>query len=866
VVSLNIANFSNASCGQGGGSITVAAVGGTAPYNYDIGNGPTTNPTFSNLSGGSYNITLTDAFGCVAVQSQAIQTSNAPSISFSNIAPETCGQLDGSFTVNGNGGQIPYTFDIGNGPSFGNIFSNLSGGVYQVTLTDNNQCSSVQSITVQGMDGPTIMVGDVFHETCGGSNGALSVVGMGGAPAYEYDFGNGPTSSNAMLNASSGTYTVTISDMNGCTNQVTASILNVGDTPNANFIYNNNNSLTVNFSETFSSGDSYSWDFGDGNTSTQNSPSHTYSTNGTYQVCLTITNGCGSDTYCESVTVTQPEDVVFNLTETSGNVGDTVYISMIIEEFINIVSFQHTIHMVDPTVAEFIGVNNFNLPNLNNNSFSISNNAITVNWASNNSSGETLSDGTTIFEIAIATQLNIDCTDIIINGNPMPTQVVQNSNGTNTNIGAQFIQGEVCVNGSLGNTVDIAGMIYKENGQMVANVDVACTNVTPNYMTNTTGAYEFIDVQSGGTYTITPHKNDNPANGLTGLDLALIQQHIVGLQPLNSPYKVIAADANNSGTITALDLVAIQNVITGSFSSFPNNTSWRFVPEDYIFPNLNNPLSPAFPEEIMLSNLTADALTEDFIAIKVGDVNLTSSPNLIDNPSENITFYIDNKGVQDNGEIVIDFKVNNFKDIMAWQMDLEFDIEQLTFVEINNVQLPRFNINNIGQNFLNEGVLPIVWANPKGDRKGITLEDESVIFSIKFKVNKQVVFDENLFKIKTDRLAQAAYKKDESVNINLLLLDSSAQLKPEPEMWVGNNYPNPFGQVTEIDFSLPVAETINFSIFDTSGKLVYNFSAEYDAGMNKIKLDETIFPSTGLYYYQLESSKNHFNGKMIFTK
>ncbi len=863
IVGLNIANFTNASCGQNDGSITVTTTGGTAPYNFDIGNGATTNSVFSNLAGGNYNITLTDNNGCVAVQSQTIQSSNGPSFSFSNIAPETCGQLDGSFTVNGNGGQIPYTFDIGNGPSFGNVFSNLSEGTYQVTLTDDNQCTSVQPITIGGSTGPTLIIGDVFHESCGGANGAISVVAIGGVPTYEYDFGNGPTNSNSIMNASAGNYTVSVTDINGCTSQVNAVILNLGDAPNANYTYSNN-LLTINFSEMFANGDTYAWNFGDGNTSTQSSPSHTYSTNGNYQVCLTVTNGCGSDTNCEIVAVSEPENVVFNISQANGDVGDTVYLSMIVEDFTNIVSFQQSIHIVDPTVAEFVGVNNFNLPNLNNSSFSISNNTITVDWMSNNSTGETVNDGTAIFELAIATQFNSNCTDIIINGNPMPSQVIQNVNGANINIGSQFTFGEVCVINPQGSVVDIAGLIFKENAQMVTNVDVTCTTVTPNFTTNSTGAYEFLNVQSSGTYTITPFKNDNPSNGLTGLDLALIQQHIVGLQPLNSPYKVIAADANNSGTITALDLVAIQNVITGSSSSFPNNNSWRFIPEDYNFPNPNNPLSPAFPEEIVLTNLTADSLTEHFIAIKVGDVNLTSSPSLIDNPSENLTFYIDNQGVNHDDEIIIDFKVNNFKDIMAWQMDLEFDTEQLTFLEINNVHLPRFNTNNIGQRFLNEGVLPIVWANPKGDKKGFTLEDEAIIFSIKFKVNNDIVFDENLFKIKTDRLTQAAYKKDESVNIELRYLNSSEQ--PKPKMWVGNNYPNPFGYITEIDFSLPVAETINFSISDISGRLVYTFSAEYDAGMNKIKLDETIFPQTGLYYYQLENSENRFNGKMIFTK
>ncbi len=640
-VTLNIDEIQNTNCGLSDGSITVSVTGGTSPFLFDIGNGTTTNPIFENLAGGIYNITLTDSNGCTDEQSATVETSSPISISFTDILPETCGQMNGAFTVNAIGGVAPYTFDIGNGASTNNTFTNLSVGNYVVTVTDNNGCQEVDDITIEGANTPSLLLGDAFNETCNQMNGAISVIGIGGEMPYTYDFGFGPSSSNVVMNLSAGVYTVTITDNNGCTGTLEVTILNVGSSVNAGYTYDNN-LLTVDFTSTSVNATNYLWDFGDGTSSTEINPNHTFATAGSFEVCLTVSNSCSNDMFCETITVTLPENVVFDLLEISGEAGDTVYLGVAVENFENMISFQKSIQMMDTTVAQFIGVSNLNLVDLATNDFTVSNNTITVDWMTNATAGQTIIDGTIIYALAVKLLFKIDCSDVIIDGNPLPISAEQNINGSNVNINVDVIGGEVCVINGLGNTVEIAGLIFKENGQTVANVEVTClTAPNPIYLTNSSGAYEFLDLPQGGDYTVTPYKNDAPENGLTALDLGLIQQHILGINLLNSPYKIIAADANNSTTITALDLVAIQNVIIGNATSFPNNTSWRFVPEDYNFPDPTNPFDPGFPEEITLYNLDADSLTENFIAIKIGDVNLNSTPSLNNDPTQDLVFITD---------------------------------------------------------------------------------------------------------------------------------------------------------------------------------------------------------------------------------
>ncbi len=108
----------------------------------------------------------------------------------------------------------------------------------------------------------------------------------------------------------------------------------------------------------------------------------------------------------------------------------------------------------------------------------------------------------------------------------------------------------------------------------------------------------------------------NPLNGLTTFDLVLISRHILNIQPLGSPYKLIAADVNRSSTIATLDLIQLRKLILNIDTDFVNNTSWLFIPADYVFPVPTNPWFAAFPEVLNYNNLSAEVLGAGFIAVK----------------------------------------------------------------------------------------------------------------------------------------------------------------------------------------------------------------------------------------------------------
>ncbi|MDV7391670.1 hypothetical protein RZS08_09970, partial [Arthrospira platensis SPKY1] len=121
-------------------------------------------------------------------------------------------------------------------------------------------------------------------------------------------------------------------------------------------------------------------------------------------------------------------------------------------------------------------------------------------------------------------------------------------------------------------------------------------------------------------------KNTGLQNGVTTLDLVGMKKHILLLDLLDSPYAVIASDANRSNSVTTLDMVEITKVILGVSPAFPNNTSWRFLPAEYIFPNPDNPFAEPIPNGYGFPNLIFDLTDLDFYGVKVGDSNFSADP------------------------------------------------------------------------------------------------------------------------------------------------------------------------------------------------------------------------------------------------
>jgi hypothetical protein len=166
----------------------------------------------------------------------------------------------------------------------------------------------------------------------------------------------------------------------------------------------------------------------------------------------------------------------------------------------------------------------------------------------------------------------------------------------------------------------IAGTIASEFMGYLEGASLEVNGLPSGVLSDEWGEYS-LEVEAGLDYTIAPYLDEDPLSGVSTYDLVLISRHILGVDPLQSPYQIIAADVNRSGSVTTLDMVILQKLILQLIVDIPNNTSYRFVDAAYEFPIPDQPFQSSFPEFVNLNNLWASQDLVDFVAIKVGDVN-----------------------------------------------------------------------------------------------------------------------------------------------------------------------------------------------------------------------------------------------------
>lgn len=167
----------------------------------------------------------------------------------------------------------------------------------------------------------------------------------------------------------------------------------------------------------------------------------------------------------------------------------------------------------------------------------------------------------------------------------------------------------------------ISGKITKPNGSALKNITVLLSgNANAMTLTEEDGHY-FFNLPYNGFYTVTPYNNMAHTQGVSAFDVTLMSKHILNVQPLSSPYRIIAADVDKNGVLDTLDLALNRLIAMEQIQVFPDNTSWRFIPADFVFPNPADPFTTAFPEAANINDFTVDMLDVDFIGIKTGDVN-----------------------------------------------------------------------------------------------------------------------------------------------------------------------------------------------------------------------------------------------------
>lgn len=292
-------------CGFSNGMIDLTVTGGAGPFTYLWSNGVTTEDLF-NITSGQYDVTVTGSNGCSNTASVLVDNFD-PVISLSGIvmANSACfsgnGSIDLSVTPAGN-----YTYNWSGSQATEDIFG-LSSGTYSVTVSAGGTCTAVETFNVGSIANAPILSTTVTDASCNGNDGAIDLTVSGGTSPYTYLWSNGVTNED-QNNLSLGTYTVTVTDVNACSNTASATvgqssnILATTVVTNVSCFGGNNGSIDLTVTGG-APGYTYTWS---NNTTTQDLSGMVA---GTYTVTVTDVNGC---TTTASASVSQPTDLVLS--------------------------------------------------------------------------------------------------------------------------------------------------------------------------------------------------------------------------------------------------------------------------------------------------------------------------------------------------------------------------------------------------------------------------------------------------------------------------------------------------------------------------------------------------------------------------
>ncbi|MCD6069241.1 MAG: hypothetical protein K0S33_4067 [Bacteroidetes bacterium] len=284
----------NVSCfGGSNGTINLTPAGGTGAYTFNwLPSGPTTEDR-TGLTAGTYTVIITDANGCTGTHTATVTQPTAPVSGSALVTNVSCfGGSNGSIDLTPTGGTAGYTYNWGSSITTQDR-TGLAAGTYTVIITDANGCTGTHTATVTQPTAPVSGSALVTNVSCfGGSNGSIDLTPTGGTAGYTYNWGSSITTQDR-TGLTAGTYTVIITDANGCTGTHTATVsspsaLSASSTSSPVLCNGGNSVVTVSAT---------------GGTAAYTGTGTFTVTAGTYTYTVNDANGCTATT---NITVSQP--------------------------------------------------------------------------------------------------------------------------------------------------------------------------------------------------------------------------------------------------------------------------------------------------------------------------------------------------------------------------------------------------------------------------------------------------------------------------------------------------------------------------------------------------------------------------------
>jgi Secretion system C-terminal sorting domain/Dockerin type I domain/PKD-like domain len=424
----------------------------------------------------------------------------------------------------------------------------------------------------------------------------------------------------------------------------------------------------------------------------------------------------------------------------------------------------------------------------------------------------------------------------------------------------------------------VSGAVQTEQADYVQNVTVSAYNASTMMGTATTctggptclspGLYSIAGLTTGANLQMRANRNDNPLNGVTTYDIALVSKHILGTESLSSPYKMIAADVNKDGDITGVDMLQMRKLILHIIPAFPSNESWRFVDRAYQFVNPLNPLAEAFNEVINLTTIPV-AAQANFLAIKIGDVNGSSIANglvsgnagLMHGKVGTLILSTDDIKLESGQEYTTTIATTDLA-VEGYQFTAHFKNGTVKILDLDKGNLTNMTESNFGR-FEND--ITTSWNGVQTSINDVTpASGVSKLMTIRYRALVGAPLSE-ILSISSELTKAEAYSPSGAPMKVQLTYNNQQNSNISEEFALYQNSPNPVNEVTTIGFNLPIPTSATLSIYDVSGKLIKTLTADYNSGYQELMVSKEELGSSGVYYYRLDAGAYTATRKLVFV-
>ena len=620
------------------------------------------------------------------------------------------------------------------------------------------------------------------------------------------------------------------------------------------------------------------WDFGDNTTSEEQSPGHEYQEPGTYEVCLTVENGCDvSETICQTITVETMDgfEVVIDIMEMEAEAGSFIQLPVILESCIaceEVTTFSGQVQFNNPEIISDVTI----LPAKFNNfePFALTANAVLFETEQ----PIQLMDGDTLFYI-----------EMKVDGEPGDQCEI----GFNVNFNLEITSNRDGKKDDPLNLLTTAGLItvINSNHAVIGNITTVREDginevsvpIFKNgqykdlYLTNYEGLYKFEEA-SGESVVIKPYKEAMDYSAINVAASTKVYDHIayqLGLSPSSgsTPYQIIALDVNCDDKISVIDSRKINQVILGlDPDAFEDCAGWAFVPKAHVFENEEYPMP--YPDSAEIPRLDTDQEI-DFYGMMKGDVAYLADPGI---PGiapgswlEPLQLNISDQTYELGDTVRLSFTAENFIQFRAYQMEIQFEPNSLQFIEANAADLSNVDSESFGLQNIRRGLIRTLWVNPS--HQGLSLSQDQAAFELTFVAKKSIKVLNEVIDLSQNRAFNFAldqHNRTHSLELKVLGAELLTSTKLQSDLAgyeLYQNRPNPFSGETTISFELPKKELVQVTIYNQLGQIIDQSSRPFNAGKHSLLIDLGQYDlADQILFYRFEAGRFSQLKKMTYLR